>query len=114
MPPSVFMTLCIILFFALTSCTDRPDQNPPAKPDSTKIKPRPAMTITQVLAKYTDEWMSIPGVIGTGEGKSDGKPSIVVFVEQRSDTIEKKIPKTVDGHPVVIEVTGTIEALPEN
>lgn len=71
------------------------------------------MTITEVLKKYTDEWMAIPGVIGTGEGEADGKPAILVLVEERSDTIDKKIPKTIEGHKVVIEATGAIEALPK-
>ena len=32
--------------------------------------------ISEVLANHTPEWMSIPGVTGTGEGQKDGKPAI--------------------------------------
>jgi hypothetical protein len=81
----------------------------PEKKDSTKTKR--TMTITEVIKKYTDSWMKVPGVVGTGEGESEGKPCVMIFVEKHSDTIEKKIPKTAEGYKVVIEVTGTIEAL---
>jgi len=100
----------VALTLSLTFCAEQKD--PPAKQDSAKVK-KTKMTVSEVLAKYTDEWMSVPGVIGTGEGKTNGKPAITIFVEQRSETIEKKIPKTAEGYPVVIEVTGTIEALPQ-
>ena len=106
------MSLFLFLALALTSCSDVPEQKPVTKSDSTKTNVQlPAMTITEVLKKYTDEWMEIPGVIGTGEGQADGKPAVLVFVEERSDTIDKKIPKTIEGHKVVIEVTGEIKAL---
>jgi hypothetical protein len=99
-----------MLALSLTFCAEQ--KEPPTKQDTTKSK-KTKMTITEVLTKYTDTWMSVPGVIGTGEGKADGKPSVVVFVDHKSDTIEKKIPKTIEGYKVVIEVTGTIEALPQ-
>lgn len=69
------------------------------------------MTITQALEKYTDAWMEIHGVIGTGEGRADdGKPAIIVYAERMTDTIEKKIPKSVEGYKVTIKVTGNVEA----
>ncbi len=68
------------------------------------------MTITQVLEKHTDKWMRIPGVTGTGEGMSDGKPCIIVFIHKTSATIKKKIPKMVGGYTVILEVTGEIKA----
>jgi len=68
------------------------------------------MTITDVLKKYTDVWMKIPGVVGAGEGKSEGKPCIMVFTNGNSRLIKKKIPKTIDGHKVIFEETGEIKA----
>lgn len=75
--------------------------------DSIKHKKMP---ITKVLAKYTDKWMAIPGVTGTGEGRSDGKPCIVIFTLGDPAPIKKKIPETVEGYKVTFEVTGEIEA----
>jgi hypothetical protein len=97
-----------MLALSVLFCAEQ--KEPPAKQDSIKIVKK--MTVTEVLAKYTDEWMSIPGVVGTGEGKADGKPAVIVFVEQKSETIEKKIPKAIGGLKVIIEVTGEIKALP--
>ncbi len=96
----------LFLAFSLMFCGE---QKPPQQ-DSIKA-PKSKMTITQVLEKYTDEWMKIPGVIGTGQSETDGKPSITVFVDTKTDVIEKKIPETVEGFKVVIEVTGEIKAL---
>jgi hypothetical protein len=71
----------------------------------------PKMTITEVLQKHTQKWMEIPGVIGTGEGKSDDKPCILVLIKHKSEVIKKKIPKSVDGYKVILEVTGEIKAI---
>jgi len=68
------------------------------------------MTITEVLAKHTDQWMKIPGVVGTGEGKSGGRPCIMVLIEKPSEKIRKKIPKSVEGYKVVIQNAGKVEA----
>ena len=68
------------------------------------------MTVAEVLAKHTDTWMKIPGVIGTGEGKSNGKPCIMIFTQHKSGAIRKKIPKIVDGYKVVFEQTGKVIA----
>lgn len=100
--------IILLLAFGLLGAEQK-EPKPLVKQDSSKsIKGK--MTITQVLKKYTDKWMDIPGVVGTGEGRSEGKPCILVFVEAQNDTINKKIPKTAEGYKVVIEVTGTIEA----
>lgn len=69
------------------------------------------MTIKEVLEKHTDDWMEIPGVIGTGEGKSVGKPCIVIFMQSNSESIKKKIPKKVDGFKVIFQETGEVKAV---
>jgi len=99
--------LVLTLAFNFLFCTG--EQQPSQKPDTTKTKRK--MTITEVLKKYTDDWMEIPGVNGTGEGEQDGKPAVIVFVERKSATIEEKIPKTVEGFTVVIEEIGEIKPL---
>ena len=100
--------LTIVLAFGLSGCSEQ--KEPTKAQDSTKqIKKK--MTITEVLEKHTDTWMSIPGVLGTAQSEKDGKPAITIFIEQKSSTIEEKIPKSVEGYPVVLEVTGEIKAL---
>jgi hypothetical protein len=68
------------------------------------------MKIEAVLKKYTDQLMSLPGVIGTGEGLYKGKPCIKVFLIKRAPDLEKKIPVELEGYKVIIEETGTVQA----
>lgn len=67
--------------------------------------------ITEVLERHTPHLMSIPGVVGTGEGEQHGRPCIVVFVIERTPEIERLIPKELEGYPVRIDVSGEIGPL---
>ena len=71
----------------------------------------PTKTIEEVLKEHTDEWMSIPGVVGTAIGEYKGKPCIKVLVVKKTKELTEKIPSRVEGFPVVIEETGEIRAL---
>ena len=68
------------------------------------------MTLGEIIQKYTDTWMKIPGVIGIGEGESHGKPCLKVFIKHHSKIIKKKIPKVAGGYKVVLVETGKVEA----
>ncbi len=50
--------------------------------------------------------MSIPGVVGTGEGRENGKPCIRIFVSKLTPDLRRKIPERIDGYPVSIRETG--------
>ncbi|MGD8361035.1 MAG: hypothetical protein PVJ04_06360 [Gemmatimonadota bacterium] len=59
--------------------------------------------------RLTDRVMGRPGVSGTAIGERGGKPCLKVYV---SDTGAKKtIPRSQDGFPVVVEVSGRFKAL---
>ena len=73
----------------------------------------PARPIEEVLSEHTDELMSIPGVVGTAQGLLDDKPCIIVFVIRKTPELDQKVPDVLEGHPVVVEETGVIRALPE-
>jgi hypothetical protein len=70
-------------------------------------------TIEQVQEEHTQEWMEIPGVVGTAIGQTGGKPCILVFTASNAEQARQKIPSTVDGYPVVVQHTGEIRALGE-
>ena len=72
-----------------------------------------AKTIKEVLKEYTDELMSIPGVVGIAQGICVGKPCIKVFVIKKTPELEQKIPNVLDRHPVIVEETGKFRALPK-
>ena len=66
--------------------------------------------IEQVQEAYTNQWMEIPGVHGTGIGLFEGKPCIKIFSSKKAEELRGKIPSDVEGYPVIIEVTGTFQA----
>ncbi len=70
-------------------------------------------TIVEVLKEHTEELMSIPGVVGIGQGLCNGKPCIKVLVIEKTPELAQKIPDIIEGYQVVIEETGEIRALPK-
>jgi len=72
-----------------------------------------AMTIEEALKKHTEALMSIPGVVGTGQGLCEGSPCIRVFIIGKTPEIERRIPETLEGHRVEVVVTGRIKAEPK-
>jgi len=97
----------LIIVLQVTSCTrnDRKDQK------GEKIVAGKSIDI--VLQEHTDELRAIPGVVGTAQGLCKNKPCIIVFVTRKTAELEKKIPRKLDGHPVELEETGKVRALPE-
>jgi len=66
--------------------------------------------IEEVLAEYTGELMSLPGVVGTGLGLCEGTPCIKVFVVDLASEAKKKIPEQLEGYTVKIEQTDPFTA----
>ena len=73
-----------------------------------------AKKIEDVLKEHTNDLMSIPGVVGTGQGLCDNQPCIKIFAIKKTPELEEKIPEKLEGHPVKIEETGEFRALPKN
>ena len=71
------------------------------------------MKIEDVLKKYTDNLMSISGVVGVGQGLCNGEPCIKVFLIKKTQELEKKIPSKLEDYKVKIEETGKVRAYPE-
>jgi len=70
-------------------------------------------TIEQVIKKHTEELMSVPGVVGVGQGLCDNTPCIKVYVIEQSPKTDVKIPGSLGGYKVSTEVTGEIRAHPD-
>ena len=68
-------------------------------------------SIQAVLEEHVEKLMSLPGVVGTGQGERDGKPCISVFVVKASPEILKNIPPELRGYPVDVRETGEFKAL---
>jgi hypothetical protein len=69
--------------------------------------------INHVLRAHDQELLAINGVVGVYVGlRDDGKtPCLKVMVVAKSSEIEKAVPKTIEGFPVIVEVTGEIRPL---
>jgi hypothetical protein len=64
--------------------------------------------IDSVLRSHTDSLMRVNGVVGTAIGECDGSPCIKVLVVAATPELQRVIPKTLEGHKVVIEETGVV------
>jgi hypothetical protein len=71
----------------------------------------PTKTIEQVQQEHTDEWMAIPGVVGTAIGQDEGRPCILILTASGTENVRKKIPPRVDGYAVIVRYSGEIRAL---
>jgi hypothetical protein len=75
----------------------------------------PERPIADVLASHTPELMALPGVVGTYQGaRPNGTPAIVVMLAGPDAGLERRIPRVLEGWPVVLEVTGEIRAMPDS
>jgi hypothetical protein len=68
--------------------------------------------IGQVLRGRTNDLMSLPGVVGTGQGLCDGRPCIKVYVVKKTPALEQEIHRLLDPCPLSIEETGRFRSLP--
>lgn len=53
--------------------------------------------------------MNLPGVTGTAIGEKKGRPCLVVYLSDSS--AGSRIPRSVGGYPVKVEVTGPFKRL---
>ena len=68
--------------------------------------------IDSVMIENTDSLMKLPGVVGVYRGElEDRTPCIKVMVVKKTKELEARIPKKLDGYPVVTEETGEIRPL---
>jgi hypothetical protein len=76
-------------------------------------KTTPKRDINAVLRDHDKELLAIPGVVGVYVAVlDDGKtPCLKVMLAQKSAETERAIPRTLEGYPVVSEVTGEIRPL---
>ena len=68
------------------------------------------MNIEEVLGRHQERLMAVPGVSGVGVGQSDGKSAIVIMVKQLTPDLKARLPRTLEGHAVVVEQSGEIVA----
>lgn len=68
-------------------------------------------TIERVQEEHTNEWMAIPGVVGTAIGQCGGTPCILVLTALNTEQARQRIPASLEGYPVVVQYVGEMHAL---
>jgi hypothetical protein len=97
----------VALLVVLAACNDneKTRQERVSAEDTTRMT---APSITDVLARHTAELMKIPGVVGTAQGEADGRPCIMVYVKEETDSLVMAIPSSIEGFPVRLQSSGPI------
>ncbi len=103
----IFLCILRLRFITLSfiSCSEEAGNTDPGESVMSE------KSIEVVLKKHTDKLMAIPGVVGTAQGLYKDKPCIKVYVTKKTAEIKRKIPKTIEGFYVDVEVTGEFHAL---
>jgi hypothetical protein len=75
--------------------------------------PSPKRDINAVLRDHDKELLAIPDVVGVYVALlEDGKtPCLKVMLARKTAETERAIPTTLEGYPIVSEVTGEIRPL---
>ncbi|HEY6206482.1 MAG TPA: hypothetical protein VIW21_09990 [Chthoniobacterales bacterium] len=75
--------------------------------------PSPRRDINLVLAAHDKQLLAIDGVVGVYVGTLEDRhtPCLKVMLAKDTPELRRAIPAAIEGHPVVIEVTGEIRAL---
>lgn len=68
-------------------------------------------TIQEVKTRHENRLLAMPGVVSVGIGRGpDGKPVIVVGLDGPRPETATKLPQSLEGHPVRVEIIGPIRA----
>lgn len=73
--------------------------------------PRP--DINQVLERHQQELMALPNVVGVYVGlmPDEKSPCLKVMLARKDHATQSRLPKSLEGYPVVPEVTGEIRPM---
>ena len=72
----------------------------------------PVRDIKSVMESHVDELMATPGVTGVAIGElEDGTPCIMVLVAKLTDEMSRTLPKSLEGHPVLLVESGEIKPM---
>ena len=93
----------LVVFTLAAGCQENMAQN----------KTTPKRDINDVLRDHDKELLAIPGVVGVYVAllEDEKTPCLKIMLAQKSAETERALPKTLEGYPVVSEVTGEIRPL---
>lgn len=109
-PRAVVVAALALLAAGCQPRTPEPAASTEAAPD-TVARPASDESLSLVIARNAEKLMGIPGVVGVYEGETGGKPVLRVMVRSRADSTLQRIPKTLEGYDVEVEVSGPIRPM---
>ena len=81
-------------------------------PEGQNEEEMPTQDVKTVMESNVDELMAIDGVTGVAIGETDtGVPCILILILTESDEIKSRLPKSIEGHPVRLMVSGEIKPM---
>lgn len=100
--------LTVILLSIACSAVIRSPVNQTSQQESLTRK-----DINAVLKDHDKELLAIPGVVGVYVGllPDDKTPCLKVMVVKETEDLKRRIPKSIEGYPVLIEESGVIRPL---
>ena len=77
------------------------------------VRPLRSGTSTLFWLRMTKELLAIPDVVGVYVGTLQDRrtPFLKVMFARKTEESVRKIPRSIEGYPVVIEISGEIRAL---
>lgn len=103
---------CLVVGALLLSAACPSTRQIPAEKAGQK-ESMPRNDINEVLRNHDQALMALPGVAGVYVGllPDDKTPCLKVMVIKNTEELKKKIPKSLEGYPVIIEESGVIRPL---
>ena len=104
----LYSVLSVILLSVACSAAMRSPVNQTGQQESMTRK-----DINTVLRDHDKELLAIPGVVGIYVGllPDDKTPCLKVMVVKETEDLKGRIPKSIEGYPVLIEESGVIRPL---
>jgi len=102
--PLVWVSVAVLVLSSIVGYSQSMAQN---------SAPGPNRDVNAVLAAHDKELLAIPDVVGVYVGTmEDGRtPCLKVMLARKNPESQRKIPRIIEGYPVVTEITGTVRAL---
>jgi len=78
-----------------------------------RLSSSPPRDIHAVLADHGQELLALPGVVGVyiGRLKDEKTACLKVMLAHKDSKLERRIPRNLEGHAIITEVTGEIRPM---
>jgi hypothetical protein len=83
------------------------------RPMNSTTSPDSRRDINAVLRDHDKELMAVPGVVGVYVGllEDEKTPCLKVMAARKTAALQRQVPKSLEGYPVVVEETGVIRPM---